>query len=85
MSFRLRVAAACRDLVPHAGPFLEPGAIVADVVLERAPDAMHLVDLDTGPWRGAEANEQAHGPAVVGGKIKERGVVFAANHLLLLV
>jgi hypothetical protein len=81
----LRVTAARGDLVAHAGPFFEPGAVVADVVLERASDAMDLVDFDTGPRRGAEANKQAHGPAVVGGKIKERGVVFAANHLFLLV
>src|SRR5262245_55696824 len=85
LAFRLALAAARRDLVAHAGPFFEPGTVVADVILERAPDAMHLVDLDTGPRRGAEANEQAHGPAVVVGKIKERGVVFAANHLLLLL
>src|SRR5215211_5064579 len=57
--------------------------VTADAIFERASDAMHLVDLDTGPGRGAQANEQAHGPAVVGGKIKESGVFFAADHMLL--
>ena len=34
--------------VAHAGPLLEPGDVVADAVLQRASDAMHLVDLDAG-------------------------------------
>jgi hypothetical protein len=76
----LLVAAARRDLVAHAGPFLEPGGVVADVIFERASNAIDLVDLDTGPGRSAQANEQAHGPAVIGGKIKEGGIIFAADH-----
>src|SRR5262249_23676788 len=85
MPFALLVAAARRDLVSHAGPLFEPGGVVADVIFERASDAINFVDLDTDPGRGAQANEQAHGPAVVGRKIKEGGVVFAADHMLLLV
>src|SRR5262249_10855589 len=76
----LLVAAARRDLVAHAGPFLEPGGVVAEVIFERASNAIDLVNLDTGPRRRAQANEQAHGPAVVGGKIEEGGVIFAADH-----
>src|SRR5262249_17107619 len=83
MAFALLVAAARRDLVSHAGPLFEPGGVVADVIFERASDAINFVDLDTDPGRGAQANEQAHGPAVVGRKIKEGGVVFAADHVLL--
>src|SRR5262245_2679892 len=80
MPFALLVAAARRDLVAHAGPLFEPGGVVAEVIFERASDAINLVDFDTGPGRGAQANEQAHGPAIVGGKVKEGGVVFAADH-----
>src|SRR5262249_49877189 len=80
MPFALLVAAARRDLVAHAGPLFEPGGVVAEVIFERASDAINLVDFDTGPGRGAQANEQAHGPAIVGGKVKEGGVVFAAYH-----
>src|SRR5262249_36935911 len=78
--FALLVVAARRDLVAHAGPLFEPGSVVAEVIFERASDAIDLVNLDTGPGRGAQANEQAHGPAVVGGKVKEGRVVFAADH-----
>src|SRR5215471_20286373 len=78
--FALLVAAARRDLVAHAGPLFEPGSVVAEVIFERASDAIDLVNLDTGPGRGAQANEQAHGPAVVGGKVKEGGIIFAADH-----
>src|SRR5262249_34741501 len=85
VSFELLVAAARRDLVPPGGPLLEPGGIIAEAIFERASDAIDLVDLDTGPGRGAQANEQAHGPAVVGGKVKESRVVFAADHVLLLI
>ena len=53
VALALLVAAARLDLVAHAGPFVEPGMVVADVILERAADAMHLVDLDAGPRRGA--------------------------------
>src|SRR5262245_36804395 len=45
----LLVAAARLDLVAHARPLVEPGMVVADFILERAPDPMHLVDLDAGP------------------------------------
>src|SRR5215475_6031598 len=85
MPVRLRVAAACRDFITHAGPFFEPSRVVADVILERTSDAMNLVDLDTGPGRCVEANEQPHGPAIVGGKIQKGRVVFAADHVLLLI
>src|SRR5437879_13109480 len=34
----LLVAAARRDLVAHAGPFLEPGGVVADVIFERSEE-----------------------------------------------
>src|SRR5262245_35196559 len=80
MPFALLVAAACRDLVAHAGPLFEPGRVVADVIFERASDAINFVDFDAGPGGGAQANEQAHGPAVVGRKIKEGGVGIAADH-----
>src|SRR5262249_30823202 len=80
MPFALLIAAARRDLVAHAAPLFEPGGVVADMIFERASNAIDLVDLDTGPGRSAQANEQAHGPAVVGGKIEEGGVVFAADH-----
>ena len=59
---------------------LEPGVVVADVVLERAADPMHLVDLDAGPGRGGQADEQPHRPAIVVGEIEEGGIVFAADH-----
>src|SRR5262249_57138495 len=38
------------------------------------------VDCDGGAGGGAEENEQAQGRGVVGRKIKEGGVVFAADH-----
>src|SRR5215831_13408336 len=85
MPVRLRVATARRDFIAHAGPFFEPSRVVADVILERTSDAMNLVDLDTGPGRCVEANEQPHGPAIVGGKIQKGRVVFAADHVLLLI
>ena len=81
VALALLLAAARLDLVAHARPFLEPGVVVADVILERAPDPMHLVDLDAGPGRATEADEQAHGPAVVGGEIEEGRVVLAADHV----
>ena len=76
----LLLAPARLDLIAHAGPLLEPGVVVADVILERAPDPVHLVDLDAGPRRGGQADEQAHRPAVVVGEIEEGGVVFTADH-----
>src|SRR5262245_50128763 len=85
MPFALLVAAARRDLVAHAGPLFEPDGVVADVIFERASDAINFVDFDAGPGGGAQANEQAHGPAVIGRKVKEGRVVFAADHVLLLV
>src|SRR5262249_23292408 len=36
MPFALLVAAACRDLVAHAGPLFEPGRVIAEVIFERA-------------------------------------------------
>ena len=51
------VAAARRDLVAHAGPFLEPRVVVADLVGERAADPVDLVDLDAGPRRAGEADQ----------------------------
>ena len=54
--------------------------VVSDMPLERASDAMHLVDLDAGPGRSSEADEQPHGPAIVGGKIEKGRIVFAADH-----
>src|SRR5262249_9429068 len=83
VAFRLLLAAARLDLVTHARPFLEPGIVVADAAFERASDPMHLVDLDAGPWRAAQADEQPHRPAVVVGEVEEGGVVFAADHDLL--
>ena len=80
VALALFVAPARLDLVAHAGPFLEPGIVVADMIFERAADAVHLVDLDAGPWRGGEADQQAHRPAVVGREVEECGVVFAADH-----
>ncbi len=85
VAFRLRVAPAGCDLVTHASPLFEPRGVIADTTFERASDAMNLVDFDAGPGGSAQANEEAHGPAVVGRKIKEGGVVFAADHVLLPV
>src|SRR5260370_42383587 len=59
-------AAARRDLVAHAGPFLEPVGVVADVTFERASNAIDLGDLDSDPVLSAQANEQAHARADVG-------------------
>ena len=80
VALALLVAPARLDLVAHAGPFLEPGIVVADMIFERAADAMHLVDFDAGPWRAGQADEQAHRPAIVGGEVEEGRVVFAADH-----
>src|SRR5262245_8944823 len=77
----LLVAPARLDLVAHASPFLEPGVVVADVILERAPDAMHLVDLDAGPGRTAETDQEPHGPAIVVREVEEGRVVLAADHV----
>src|SRR5438270_427985 len=41
----------------------------------------NLVDLDPGPRSRTEANEQAHGPAVIGGKVEEGRVVSASDHV----
>src|SRR5262249_22816738 len=60
-------------------------AVSSLATFERAADAMHLVDFDSGPGSSAEGNKQAHGPAVVARKIEEGGVVFAADHILLPV
>ncbi len=70
------VAAAGRDLVAHAGPFLEPRIVVADLVGERAADPVDLVDLDAGPRRAREADQKAHRPAIVGREVEEGGIVF---------
>jgi hypothetical protein len=64
-------------------PFFEPRGVVAYATFERAADAMHLVDFDSSPGSSAQANEQAHGPAVIGRKIEEGGIVFATDHVLL--
>src|SRR5262249_29922310 len=84
MAFRLCVAPAGCDLVAHASPFFEPRGVVAYATFERTADTMHLVDFDACPRRSAKTNEQAHGPAVIGRKIKEGGVVFAPEHFSLL-
>src|SRR5215813_10664812 len=81
MAFRLCVAPAGCDLVAHASPFFEPRGVVAYATFERTADTMHLVDFDACPRRSAKTNEQAHGPAVIGRKIKEGGVVLAADHV----
>ena len=79
----LRVAAARLDDVAHARPFLEPGLVVADLVLERAADAVDLVDLGAAPRRGGQAQQQAHRPAVVGREIDEgRIVLFGRSRFL---
>ena len=69
-------AAARFDLVAHAGPFLEPRRIVADLVEQRAADTIDLVDVNAGPRRAAEADQQSHRPAVIGGEVEEGWVVF---------
>ncbi len=53
----LGIAPARFDFVAHAGPFLEPRRVVADLVGKRAADAVDLVDVDAGPRRAAEADE----------------------------
>src|SRR5262245_63469984 len=83
VAFPLGVPPAGCDLVAHASPFFEPRGVVAYATFERTADTMHLVDFDACPRRSAKTNEQAHGPAVIGRKIKEGGVVFAADHVLL--
>jgi len=80
MALRLRVPPAGCDLVGHATPLFEPRGVVAYAIFERTSDAMHFVDFDTGPGRSAQANEETHRPAVVGGKIKKGGILFAADH-----
>ena len=55
----LVLAAARLDLVAHARPFLEPGVVVADLVLQRAADAVDLVDLGAAPRRGATGTAAA--------------------------
>src|SRR5262245_20262687 len=80
VALALRLAPARLDLVAHAGPFVEPGLVVADAALERAANAMHLVDLDAHPRRAREADQEPHRPAIVVGEIQEGGVVFAADH-----
>src|SRR5262249_61318512 len=40
---------------------------------------------DSGPGRWVEAKKHPSGPGMVGGKIKKGGVVFAADHVLLLI
>src|SRR5579864_2939851 len=72
----LGVAAARLDLVAHPRPFLEPRGVVADLVGERAADAVDLVDVDAGPRRAAEADQQPHRPAIVGREVEEGGIVF---------
>ena len=52
-------AAARLDHVAHAGPFLEPGIVVADLAGERAADAIDLVDLGAAPRRAGEADHAA--------------------------
>src|SRR5262249_555878 len=85
VAFALLVPPARLDPVAHARPFLEPGVVVAGAAFERAAHPVHLVDLDAGPGRGAETDQQPHRPAVVVGEVEEGGGVFAADHDLLLV
>ena len=80
MTFAQLIAPARLDLVPHARPFLEPGVIVADAVAQGAPDAVDLVDLDAGPRRARQADEQPHRPAVVVREIQEGRIVLAIGH-----
>src|SRR6476660_6045759 len=79
----LRGAPTRFDLVAHQHPFLEPGIVVADTILQCASHAMHFVDLDPRPRRGPETDQEAHGPAIVGREIEEGRVVFAADHVSL--
>ena len=72
----LGFAAARRDLVAHPYPFLEPGIVVADLVEERAADAVDLVDLDADPRRRGQANQQAHRPAIIVREVEEGRIVF---------
>jgi len=46
------------DLVAHADPFHEPCRVVPDMILERAPDPMNLVDLD--PVHGAAPRQMSN-------------------------
>src|ERR1700691_5751394 len=76
VSGALGFAAAGFDLVAHAAPFLEPCRIVADLVGERAADAIDLIDLDAGPWRARQANQQAHRPSIAGREVEKGRIVF---------
>ena len=80
VALALRVAAARLDDVAHARPFVEPGLVVAELVLQRAADAVDLVDLGAAPGRGGEAEQQPHRPAVVGREIDEGRIVFSVAH-----
>src|SRR5262245_24049664 len=68
------------DPVTNADPFVIPGAVIADFVVERAADPMHLVDLGAAPRRAREADQPPHRPAIVGREIQKCWVVLAAYH-----
>ncbi len=80
MAVLLGGAAARLDLVAHAGPFLEPGIVVADLVAQGEADAVHLVDLGAAPRRAAQANEQSHRPAIVVGEIEKGRIALVVGH-----
>jgi hypothetical protein len=81
VAFLLRLAPARLDDVAHARPFLEPGIVVADLVLQRAADAIDLVDLRAARGCGGEAQQEAHRPPVVGGEIDEGRIVRSVAHV----
>src|SRR5262249_54993622 len=71
-----RVPAPRLDLFAHARPFVEPGPIIAKLVGERPPNAVDVVDLDAGPRRGRQADQKAHGPAIIAPVIEKGGIVL---------
>jgi hypothetical protein len=80
MPARVRLVAAGLDRLSHARPLLEPGMVVSNMAFERASHPMHLVDLDAGPGRSPQANEQPHGPPIIVGKIEKGGIVRPPDH-----
>ena len=53
--------------------------------LQRAADAVDLVDLGAAPGRGGQAQQQPHRPAVVGREIDESRIVFSVAHVSSLM
>ena len=79
MTGLLRFASARLDAVAHAGPFLEPGVIVAHAVAQRAADPVDLVDL--GAAGRTLADDHRDGAARAEGRDGEGGFAVADHDL----